>query len=53
MLRFLEHLLQEETDPRWLRVSVGVILIWYIVDMGFFFFIGAIIGDNLFSILGP
>lgn len=51
-MRFLEHLLQDKTDPRWLRVSVSVILIWYIVDMGFFFFIGAILSDFQLIFIG-
>jgi hypothetical protein len=44
-LRFLKHFLQDETDPRWLQISIAVILIWYIIDMGFFFFIGAVMSD--------
>ena len=44
-LRFLKHFFHDETDPRWLRISIGVILIWYIADMVFFFLIGAILLD--------
>jgi hypothetical protein len=44
-LRVLEHFLQDKSDPHWLHVCIGAILIWYIIDMIFFFFIGTILLD--------